>query len=294
MQVGVQCPRGEMTWDACAVCRQNPLHPCMYPADVLDLMQEHYDDPDREPGSEAFTPTRLLGCDRQGVLMGRGETYVDVDRAWFPVRGNMVHALMERAPYPGALHVLREQRLHTTVDTCYGPQPFSAKPDLIVVQRLAPDGLHCKIVDYKSTNAIGHDLVQARTEHQLQTNMYAWIAARVVPDLLGVPECALVVDELEIVYADMKRVRRFTSAGWLKDRGPMLRRSPRSYTTLDLAPITIYHPDRVGAFIQRRIEERLAAREELPPVLEGDRAWMCDFCPVRTACFALAGKGDAS
>lgn len=295
MQLGVKCPRGLVDWDDClSSCAPNPLHPCQYTPDILNQMRVDYTDPDREPGVESFTPTRILGCARQPVIMGDADYYVDVDHQWPLVRGNMVHALMERATYPGAVAVIREQRMSTTVWTGQGPQPFTGKPDLIVVKSIAPDGMHIKVVDYKSTGEIGHDLIAAKADHQLQVNMYAWLASECVPGSLeGIPAhlgMPVVVDEVEIVYASMKKIRRFTSAGPLTTTGKMKTRNPRSYERLDLEPIKLYDMRRVGRFIKAGIEARLDAKEELPDILDGDAAWICEYCPVKELCFQIGNR----
>jgi hypothetical protein len=214
------------------------------------------------------------------------------------VRGNMVHRLMELANYPSAVSVLREERLSVPVETRFGPKTFTGKPDLIVVTHIehdlrggSPEFIyHCRVVDYKSTSEIKHDLTAARPEHVLQVNMYAWLAEEA---LSRFPEDAVyVVDELEIVYCDMRKTRRFTSAGPRKTKGKRTSTRPLTYEELTLQPITRHSHDRIGAFIQRGIERKVSAREELPPPLEGDEAWVCPYCPVQPMCVALAGRGQ--
>jgi hypothetical protein len=299
MQLGVRCPRGTIAWDECLLsCAPNPLHPCDYTADMLDAMRVDYEDPDREPGVESFTPTRLLGCARQPVLMGDADYYVDVEQSYPAFRGNMVHALMEKTRHPGAVSVIRERRFATTVMTKHGPQPFTAKPDLIVVKSIVHDlradvsggpeyTIHVKVVDYKSTGEIGHDMLAAKLEHQLQVNMYAWVVSQCLPDYLGMPHAAVVVDELEIVYCSMKKIRRFTSAGTRQTRGKMKTRKPATYESITLQAIRLWDIPKMGRYIQRRIEARLDAKVELPDMLEGDDAWLCDYCPIKALCFEV-------
>lgn len=297
MQIGVRCPRGEIEWEECLTkCAPNPLHPCDYTPDLLNLMRVDYADPDREPGVESFTPTRLLGCQRRGVLEGDADYFVDVDGAYKMVRGHMVHRLMELANYPSAVSVMREKRMGVQVETSFGPKLFTGKADLIVLKQVTHnirDGkpefiYHCKVVDYKSTSEIKHELVEAKPEHVLQVNMYAWL----VQQALSNEDELYLVDELEIVYCDMRKTRRFTSAGWRKAKGKRISTRPLRYEDLDLAPITLHQHNRIGAFIQRGIERKLSAREELPPPLEGDDAWVCAFCPVFQVCQDLAARGQ--
>lgn len=299
-QIGVSCPRGLISWEEClGSCAPNPLHPCDYTPDILDQMRTDYTDPDREPGVESFTPTRLLGCARQPVIMGESDHYVDVDGAWNLVRGNMVHALMEQARYPSAVTVVREQRMATTVMTKYGPQPFTAKPDLIVVKSIEFPGpvaqVHIKVVDYKTKADIKHDLTVVQMDHALQVNMYAWVAQECLVDHL--PDSMLfdngaevVVDEVEVVYCSMRKVRRFTSAGSRLTKGKRLTVNPLTYETITLQPITLWSMDLVGKFIARKIEERIEAEVQLPDILTGDAAWRCDYCPVRQLCYQIGNQ----
>ena len=305
MQLGVKCPRGTISWDECLLhCAHDPLHPCDYTADILDLMRVDYEDPDREPGVESFTPTRLLGCPRQPVLMSGADYYVDVEQAYPATRGNMVHALMEKARYPGAIKVIREHRFATSIMTKYGPQPFTAKPDLIVVQDIVAGEsikgknlptlqeikdsyptIHIKIVDYKSTADIGHDMLSAKLEHQLQVNMYAWVVFWCLPEFMEMPNANVVIDSVEIVYCSMKKIRRFTSAGERTTKGKRLSVRPLKYDTLTLEPIKLWKTASIGKYVARRVETYLDAKEvEMPDMLEGDDAWLCNYCPVANYC----------
>lgn len=296
--IGVRLGGKNYSWEeAFHEAVHNPLRSWPYTADMLALAAGIESE---EPEADAFSPSRLLSCHRQSVLVGQVDYYLDMDQSWPLVRGNMVHALMERARYPGVLDTIRETRFTTQVPTRYGDQAFTAKPDLIVVDRIetdwpsdeghgqgnAQETIHIKVVDYKSKNGIKHDLVEAAYEHQLQVNMYAFILRRELAAHFGAPECNVVVDELEIDYIDMSRHRRFTSAGWLTDRGKLVNRKYKEYETLHLAPISMWSQAQVGRFVRRRIEERIAAREELPDCeYEGtDKAWLCDYCPVKEAC----------
>lgn len=296
MQVGVSCIRGRISHQDCRTCAQDPLHPCMLPPDLLELMRVDYGDPDREPDPDAFTPSRLQGCLRASVLHGTNDWYVDVKHAYPMTRGHMVHALMERADYPGVVATLREQRLTTVVDTKYGPQRFTGKPDVVVITSVERGDqpeftYHAKVIDYKSKNEIGHDLTQAQREHEVQVNLYAWLVGKsLLPYVTQEADArsVVVVDEVEIVYCDMKKVRRFTSAGPLLTEGKMLTRRPPTYAPLSLAPLDLKDPEWCEHYVKRRIEWMIAAKGNLPPVLGPDDAWKCPRCPVREACAVQA------
>lgn len=279
--LGVRINGQVMGWDeAFQEAATNPLRPWPYTPDMLALLAGLDDD---EPDDRAFSPSRLLGCHRESALKTEHGYYVDAENSWPLVRGNMVHALMERARYPGALDIIREKRFYTTIQTKYGPQQFTAKPDLIVAEHLDGGGvLHLKIVDYKSKGKIEHSLTEASFEHELQVCMYALIVTRELARELGSP---VVVDEVEIDYVDMSRVRRFTSAGWLTDRGKLISRKYGEYETLHLAPIRLWSLPKVERFVRRRIEERIQASRVLPPILKEEERWRCLRCPVREKCY---------
>jgi hypothetical protein len=323
---GVRCPRGYVSSEECAKCALNPLHPCPFTPDILAMMRR---EDDEEPGGLAFTPSRLLDCPRKQFLMESTGYYVDVRQAWPAVRGHMVHALFEQhGRYPGALLTVREVRLEAPIATRFGPATlaqqfggnrqlatpsdasaalFQGKPDLIVGTSLDDaDCLHLKVVDYKSKSEIKHDLVRALPEHQVQLNMYAWLvtqailhherlAERIAKVVGHLPERVL-VDELEVVYCDMRRVRRFTSAGPLTDDGKLVSRHPEPvYEQLILDPVELIPLDRMERFIRARIEVRLEAAQDgpggtgtLPPPLGPDESWRCRYCSVYDRCRELA------
>lgn len=267
----------------------DPLHPCDYTPDVLEMMRIDYEDPDREPGSDAYTPTRIIDCQRKQVLMGDQDWYFNPDHSYPATRGHMVHALMEKTRWPGALMTIREHRFETTVMTSQGPKPFSGKSDAVIITRIEDGVAYCVVVDYKSVGEIGHDLIAAKPQHQWQVNMYAWMVEECLPAYLNLPTVKrAVVEELVIEYCSMKKSRLFTSKGWRKTRGKLLDRKNWKYATLDLEPIDLYPTSATYRAIQGRIEARLKAEQVLPPVLEEPEDWVCAFCPVRETCERLA------
>ena len=311
---GVSCVRGLISTDECERCSLDPLHPCTFPVDFLHITRN----PGRGDGGRTeFTPSSLLDCDRRTVLSGKNDYYVDVDAAWNLQRGSIIHELVERnGDYPegSVTELIRERRLSTTMQTKYGPQMFSGKPDLVVIKQVDEDGTAwCKIEDYKTTS-ITHDLTAARRSNQMQLNMYAYL---VECSLYGGGE-RVVVDELEITYTDLKRVRRFNSMGYLYDRGKSLNSSSlvevgddlyevtgrtgvteflpvtfhqgKPYERLALEPIDLLPIEEIEAWIVRRIEEKIEANTVLPEPLEPPSDWVCPYCPMQELCFGMAGK----
>lgn len=292
MQIGVKCIRGLISHDDCRACSTDPLHPCMLPSDVLELMRQKETDYHADP--DAFSPTGLLDCDRKSVLVAGGDWYVDVEQAWPMTRGTLTHAVMEaNDSYPGAVGVIREQVMETMIETRYGPQRLVGKPDLVAVLADEDDVVTVKIVDYKSTSEIGHDLTAAKPDHVRQVSMYAYLVKRWLVEHLKRP-VTVVVSELEIIYLDFKKVRRFTSAGPLVTKGKRISMTPLTYATLDLEPIHVFGMDVVERGIRRMIEAKIAARETLPPAYEMDdeNYWKCRYCPVAEACADLTARGQ--
>jgi hypothetical protein len=297
-RVGMHCVRGDMRDDACRVCATDPLHPCELPANVLESLRQGRDVTDLE-----FTPTSLMDCPRKRVLKARTDWYLDIGQAWPALRGTLMHARLELLPpTPGVLSEIKEVRLQTTVNTHYGPQTVKGRSDLIVVQDIsfsesevliqvqhqAAEHMVIKVVDYKSRGEVGHDMTRPARNHQRQVNIYGWLAARALPEALGRPNLTVEVAELEIFYAGMNRPRRFTSAGPLQTRGKRVSVRPLVYETLTLEPIVLYPPEVIERWVVHRVEQMIEAEEYLPPVLTGEDADICRFCPVRVLCQQLA------
>nr|WP_281278987.1 PD-(D/E)XK nuclease family protein [Thermosporothrix hazakensis] len=238
-----------------------------------------------------LSPTRVQGCARAKWLAVRKfARYLNPYARWHSLRGTLSHSFFEAAPpSPGVLRAIKELRLSTEVETWYGTVRFSGKPDLIEVLEDS-DRIRVKITDWKSISDIPHTMCEAKKEHQDQINMYAWLTRRCLPEVLGRPGVPVDVDELEIVYFSMNRVRRFTSKGPLVGRGKQ--RYPRSsgeYEELELAPIELYPPEVIEGLIIWGVEEAIEAREsDSPPEpLSGVEARLCDFCDLQRECVSL-------
>jgi hypothetical protein len=69
------------------------------------------------------------------------------------------------------------------------------------------------------------------------------------------------VETAEIIYMDMERQLRL--------------------------PVDLLSLDDARSLLETRLAPFLLA--EMPPILEGEGAWQCDYCPVRAACERLHG-----
>lgn len=304
--IGVKCPRGLVKHEDCRQCALTVSRPCHLTPDILETMR----DSERDLPERTYTPTMLLGCDRQHILQaGRNSNnegyYLDIENAWPLLRGSMVHALMENeaTAYPGVLLPIREVRLSTTVSTAYGTFQFAGKPDVVVILDISQDKVaYVDIIDYKSTNEIKHEKLAASPEHQMQVNMYAWLVHRELPAYLAdennwpVGISPYLVDRVEInslqiLYADMKRTRLFISDETRKDKGKLINRNPREHETLTLEPIHRLEADEIEQWVKMRIEDMERGKEGLPQMLPEDSRWMCVRCQVKDACEAKMKEG---
>jgi hypothetical protein len=222
-----------------------------------------------------------------------GDYYEDVDVAWTMMRGTLIHGSLEQFPYP-MRETVREMRMEMLVETKYGPQTFTAKPDVFVIQSLDMENkvIHIKVIDYK-TREFGHELVRADYKHQMQVNMYAWLAIRSLGfHYQGSYDWTVEVDELEIIYLNLQKTRRFTSACSLEARKRKKVSGHWEYETYALAPIRMLPMEKVEAFIRAKIEQKIQARAVLPPPLEGEAAKFCWRCPVYATCQSLADREE--
>lgn len=277
MELGVKCSRGFILHEDCRKCALHPLHPCGYPPDLLEMMRNGSSG---EPGMDAYTPSRLLNqCERQRILCGKHDYYIPVDAQWPRIRGTMVHSLFEKGgTYPGILTSFREVRLECRLSLGGSKEVlFTGKADFIGVVHQDGDEVHVKVVDYKTTNYISAKLLDLSQDTKgrqyiMQVNMYAWLVRRALPEALK-RAVTVIVDELEIVFFDMKRVVRFTTAGDISYGG-------RTYRA-----IPFLEDAQVEAWIRQRILEKQQADRELPDVLEGyPDHWACQRCPVFNLC----------
>lgn len=303
-QLGVRCAYyGKVSHSYCTECSLKPLHPCGFPANLLEKMRASEDYERTE-----FTPSTLLECDRRTVLYTTRDHWMDPEHEWWLHRGHDIHHYLEMLDFPegSVVATVREKRLKTTVETKYGTQLISGKMDLVVVKRVEDEIIspkyvnldedvyervaYCKIVDYK-TKKVEHSLVKPDRKHQMQLNIYAWLVENTLldldtPQLKGVDR--VVVDELELVYIDMGKCRRFSSEGEMVVNG-VKRKGAREAEKITLAQINLLDMQTVEAWVVSRIEQKIQAKTTLPSVEDalyqsGNDASFCFFCPMKEVC----------
>lgn len=271
MRKGLECERGRVTIEECRTCSLDPMHPCHLPYPMLAELRGDVGDDDAVDAS-SFTPSRLLGCFRQPILMEENDYWVKVAHQRAALRGTTLHAGLAVMPFP---RTVREQRLKVMIDTKHGPQPFTAKPDVIHNVHEEGDSVVIDIWDWK-TREFGNELTQADAKHRAQVGMYAWLATQTVEQWHS-QKRNVVVRSVNICYIASSTMRTFTSLGEMTQVG-------KKGVELTLAQIPTVEPAKIEAFIRRQIEAKIDARTALPPILEGDAARWCFRCEVAGPC----------
>lgn len=297
MQLGVRCEYyGKVSHSYCRECSLKPLHPCGFPANLLEKMRSNEDFERTE-----FTPSTLLECDRRTVLYTSRDHWMDPQHEWWLHRGHDIHHYLEQLDFPegSVVATVREKRLKTTVETKYGTQLISGKMDLVVVKSIDEVPVNafntlrtarCKIVDYK-TKKVEHSLLKPDRKHQMQLNIYAWLVENTLLDL-DIPQLAgvdrVLVDEIELVYVDMGKCRRFSSDGEMVVNG-IKHKGAREAEKITLAQINLLDMQTVEDWVINRIEQKIEAKTTLPSKEDalyqsGNDASFCFFCSMREAC----------
>jgi hypothetical protein len=309
MELGVKCSRGYILHKDCRECALNPTHPCGLTPDLLELMRNENSD---EPSSNAYTPSRLLTlCDRKRVLENGSDYYMDIEYAWATIRGHAIHALLEKSGrYPGLLDCIREVRLETSIPLATTPSTgvdrpgasdsallaatmgsdtntaiFKGKSDFIGLLRQEGTTVFAKLVDYKTTKYLSAKFLDPwedpyTRKHVYQLHMYKYLVEKALPRALG-RAVEVVVEEMELLYLDMEKTARFTTAGDISYG----RKTYKALPTLDMGDIE--------KRIIRAIKRKQRADITLPPVLpEYPNYWACKRCAVRAVCDEIE-KGTA-
>lgn len=320
MLKGVRCVRGSISMEEHELCMiEQPGPPCGIEPSILQLITRP--SLERERDNVVFSPSSISSCHRQSALKTDQDWYIDVKSSYKMVRGTIIHEGMGHEPaYPGVLGAVREKRMSAPINTAYGGQLFKGKPDLVVLNSVVDHVAHVKIVDYKTRSEIGHDLVSADYRYCIQINMYSWLASQFLPEWLNAYDASVdykehlflndgvslpyigsaVVDEISLVYLDMKQTRTFTNKAFLSTHGKMIsdkvdgrwiRRKPVEYEELELEPLHLLNANYTRSIIRKGIEDQIVARTVLAPPLTGDDAkLMCRSCPVRQSCYSIGRR----
>jgi hypothetical protein len=297
--------------------------PCGFPPTLLEQMSRPK--LDRIEQGVIFSPSSIGACHRQHSLQKDHDWYVSPEDSYSMTRGTLMHKWLAGEPAPdGTLGVIRELRMHAPIEVPgKGRQKFSGQVDEILLLRLERDAedvvtLHVSITDWKSRSDIPHSMIAPDKKHEYQVNYYSWLTTEVLAlyiseweirankeasfQLTGdpLPEIDLVVvDEINVVYMSMSKVRKFTSSGFRFARGKQLGeigndghwhryKNPERWEEIELAPVRVLGHEYVESLIRQGIALQIDGDEQLaPPLIGEDAALMCPKCGVREACINL-------
>lgn len=320
--IGFRCVLGDVPMEQHKKCMLGDA-PCGYPATLLEQMGR--EKAERTDQGVVYSPSSISGCHRRYSLQKNHDWYVNPDQSYGQIRGNIIHAGLEKEPAPeGTVGVVRELRLHAPIQTRYGEKKFSGQIDEILLLRVEFDDrgsavLHISLTDWKTKNDIPHSMVEADKRHVHQINDYAWLCLQVLALYLnnweemapkeaklylgkGVDKLPhidrVVVDEFKIVYMSMNKERTFVSDKIGQAKGKLLGEKdahghwhayvPHEHEPLELFPVRMFSPSYTESTIRHGIEIQVESEEVLAPPLEGEDAkLMCPGCGVREVCITL-------
>ena len=285
-QIGFNCPvYGSVLHDECRTCSVDKnRHKCMYAPAVLESMREEGIDPERDG---IYSPTQLTGCFRQQVLRSNENYYANPDDLWAMQKGTLTHTGLATLDYPGSLWTVREERMYIKVLTKYGEVRYGGKPDLVVITSVQDEVIHTTLIDWKTSDSLSHESVVS-DDYIMQINQYKWIIESSPENKYyeSVFDYPVVVDSMEI-YVIGRRAKRFSSLIPLKTKGKLIDRVNKVHEELELQKIPILPNGEIEQWVVKRIEERIEANDQLPPVLGPEDNWKCNYCPVRKRCFEI-------
>jgi len=232
MIVGFVCPMDEsnVTFEECLACAAGHHNECAFDYPILAGMHRNI------RRSVGISVSSLLNCLRKVVLEARRDVYLPLEQLYYAFRGQLFHAVIAGAQEEGAVV---EQRFERTVAGI----ALSGHPDVVYPQLR-------KLVDYKSTRRVPKgDAPYAN--HAIQVNLYRYLVA---------PQYE--VDELEIVYLDMNRVKR--------------------------VPVEVMTTRQLMGWLVPRLKVLKAALEggKLPKRVASEGVWQCDgYCPFTDDCW---------
>lgn len=313
--------RGDIPMEEHRECMLRPGGaPCNYPATILEQMGR--EKAERTDQGVIFSPSSISGCHRRYALQRDHDWYVDPDQSYSLIRGNLLHAGIEKEPAPrGSLGVIRELRLHAPINTKYGEQRFSGQVDEILLLRVEFDDmgsavLHISLTDWKTKSEITHTMDQADKRHTHQINHYSWLTQQVLANYLNnweemaPPEAKIdllvelphidrvEVDEMKIVYLSNNKQRTFVSDTPAYVKGKLLGEKgwdghwhayvPHEYEPVWLAPLKVFDRSYTESVIRHGIEVQMESEKSLAaPLADEDAKLMCPNCGVRQLCISI-------
>jgi len=221
---------GNVTFEECLACAASHRNACSFDYPILATMHRNI------RKGVGTSVSSLLNCLRKVVLQARRDVYLPPGQLYYAFRGQLFHAVIAQAQEEGAVV---EQRFERTVAGI----TLSGHPDVVYPEQR-------RLVDYKSTRRIPKkDAPYAN--HGIQVNLYRYLVA---------PQYQ--VDDLEIVYFDMSKVKR--------------------------VKVEVMSTPQLTGWLVPRLKKLRAALDggKLPAKVGSEGVWQCDgYCPFTDYCW---------
>jgi hypothetical protein len=203
---------------------------------------------DAQEPHDSISVTALTGCVRQAYLRRNRPYYEPPSKRTALVFGTLIHGELAKHVHAGAVS---EAVLRITT------------PDGVVVTGrtdLAINGDRRVLADFKTTRKITLSRLPYG-DHEAQLNLYRYMLAH--------NECEpqMETDRLIVFYIDL------TGAG-------------RDHNGIVPCELPVWPEDRADSFLRTRARALHAALNggSLPPKIERERSWLCQYCSVNAVC----------
>lgn len=256
---------------ACARVRRFPECPLVFP--VVQAMTEN-----RRPDDFGPTATDLVGCLRQKRLKIETPYAVKPSTQFALLRGTLFHSLLELKNTEG---LLVEQRFSIPVETPYGTAVISGQVDLF-------DPVTGTLYDFKSTKRVPQPRrvytcpTSGEILHEggyLRKFVDCACGARHNPreiEALFSPEPY----ENHVAQLSLYRVI-LEEQGYAVKKGLIVYLDMEQFLPLE---ITFMSTSDTWHFVEERVATWLQPALPAGVMDDPEQAWLCAYCPVRTAC----------
>jgi len=229
---GFYCPekRKNVSFSECLSCALSHKNTCQFDYPILSAMQK------RIRRWQGISVSSLLTCLRKVVLEVREDVYLNPKDLYYAFRGQLFHSVIYEAQPLGAVCEKRFERRIAGIN-------LSGHPDVIYPEAK-------KLVDYKSTRKVPKDDAPYAS-HDIQVNLYRYLVAPYYR-----------IDELEVVYFDMSRIKRV------------------KVEVMDVKEL-------LGWLVPRLMKLKKALEGgPLPERVQGEGLWQCrGYCPFTKICW---------
>ena len=164
-QIGWLCvfTKEPKTVGECLECSKSESH-CEFTPEMLALMSKGMRRKPKDP--RRLSVTQLLGCPRKMWIINHYNYRVSPRRAWFLLRGNMIHQVMQGAALTDGWKEIYKRKEIELIDGTHAAVGGIA--DKIVIDKLL-------IRDYKTTAKLPTKMRSSYGTHNYQLNIYRWL-----------------------------------------------------------------------------------------------------------------------